>query len=192
MTDTHQAGGLLGRWLSHYLSCTLTSMGVPGSEATKAKQFAWDGEECIIGTENYTFTWFPWQSISLNSSFDPYSNIRREVGRENSCEKTGPHAHHSVLLTPVALPADLTTPVALRFSYRVSAYSLWTPSGQARKHQTMSANHLSAQQTLDSVCQTSHPCGKCLREAAEERRALSFQLIVSEASIHHVGEAVVD
>lgn len=51
--------GLLGRWLSHYLSCTLTSMGVPGSEATKAKQFAWDGEECIIGTENYTFTWFP-------------------------------------------------------------------------------------------------------------------------------------
>lgn len=56
----------------------------------------------------------------------------------------------------------------------------------------MSANHLSAQQTLDSVCQTSYPCGKCLGEAAEERRALSFQLIVSEASIHHVGEAGVD
>lgn len=110
-------------------------MGVPGSEATKAKQFACDGEECIIGTENYTFTWFLWQSISLNSSFDPYSNIRREVGRENSYEKTGPHAHRSVLLTPSALPTYLITPVALGFSYLVSTYSLWIPSGQAVKHQ---------------------------------------------------------
>lgn len=165
---------------------------VPGSEATKAKQFACDGEECIIGTENYTFTWFPCQSISLNSTFDPYSDIRREEGRENIYEKTGSHARRPLLLAPVVSPAYLITPVALQFSYLVSAYSLWTPSGQAEKHQAMSANHLSAQQTLDSVCQTSHPCGKCLREAAEERRALSFQLIVSEASIHHVGEAVVD
>lgn len=108
-------------------------MSVPGSEATKAKQFACDGEECIIGTENYTFTWFPRQSISLSSAFDPYSDIRREVGCENSYEKTGPHAHRPMLLTPMVFPAYLIT-VAFYFSYWVSAYSLWTPSGQAEKH----------------------------------------------------------
>lgn len=56
----------------------------------------------------------------------------------------------------------------------------------------VSANHLSVLQTLGSVFQTSHPCGKCLGEADKERGALSFQIIVSEASIRHVGEAVVD
>lgn len=84
-------------------------MGVPGSEATKAKQFACDGGECIIGTENYTFTWFPWQSIFVNSAFDPYSGTRREAGCENSYEKTGLHAHHPMLLTPMVSPAYLIT-----------------------------------------------------------------------------------